>query len=187
MHVWVKSSDTDNILNVIWNLLLFTTLSIYQITHEFTLGFYWGSWYSIFSFMCMFCRSLFVLLFIFFRPLCCLFFFHIRILTIPLLSSNSYWTVIMSNYHIWKWKLCLNEEYTTNFPHTLLDPSKTRMCWMIVWLWSICWQFDRFIFVNKLWYLKIMKQVYCVQMESEYTIKYYDGYHKILSFRTWNA
>ena len=28
---------------------------------EFTTGFYWGSCYSIFSFMCMFCRSLFVL------------------------------------------------------------------------------------------------------------------------------
>ena len=30
--------------------------------------------YSIFSFMCMFCRSLFVLLYCFFWPLCCLFF-----------------------------------------------------------------------------------------------------------------
>ena len=30
--------------------------------HEFIPGFYWGSCYSIFSFMCMFCRSLFVLL-----------------------------------------------------------------------------------------------------------------------------
>ena len=31
-------------------------------TPEFTPGFVWGSCYSIFSFMCMFCRSLFVLL-----------------------------------------------------------------------------------------------------------------------------
>ena len=38
------------------------------------------SCYSIFSFMCMFCRSLFVLLYFFFWPLCCLFFFDIRIL-----------------------------------------------------------------------------------------------------------
>ena len=30
--------------------------------HEFTPGFKWGSCYSIFSFMCMFCRSLFFLL-----------------------------------------------------------------------------------------------------------------------------
>ena len=34
--------------------------------------------YSIFSFMCMFCRSLFVLLYFFFWPLCCLFFFDIQ-------------------------------------------------------------------------------------------------------------
>jgi hypothetical protein len=37
------------------------------------IGFQWGSCYSIFSFMCMFCRSLFVLLYFFFWPLCCLF------------------------------------------------------------------------------------------------------------------
>ena len=40
---------------------------------EFTPSFQWGSCYSIISFMCMFCRSLFVLLY-FFLPLCCLFF-----------------------------------------------------------------------------------------------------------------
>ena len=38
------------------------------------------SCYSVFSFMCKFCRSLFVLLSYFFWPLCCLFFFDIRIL-----------------------------------------------------------------------------------------------------------
>ena len=43
----------------------------------------WGSCYSIFSFMCMFCRLLFVLLYFFFWPLCCLFFFDIRILIAP--------------------------------------------------------------------------------------------------------
>ena len=45
--------------------------------------------YSIFSFICMFCRSLFVLLYFFFWPLCCLFFFDIRILVAHLVSSNS--------------------------------------------------------------------------------------------------
>ena len=45
--------------------------------------------YSIFSFICMFSRSLFVLLYFFFWPLCCLFFFDIRILIDPLVSSNS--------------------------------------------------------------------------------------------------
>ena len=42
--------------------------------------------------MCMFCRSLFVLLFIFFWPLCCLFFFDQRILITPLVSSSSSFT-----------------------------------------------------------------------------------------------
>jgi hypothetical protein len=42
---------------------------------------------SIFSFICMFCWSLFVLLYFFFWPLCCLFFFVIRILITPLVSS----------------------------------------------------------------------------------------------------
>ena len=37
----------------------------------------------------MFCRSLFVLLYVFFWPLCCLFFFDIRILIAPLVYSNS--------------------------------------------------------------------------------------------------
>jgi hypothetical protein len=44
--------------------------------------------YSIFSFMCKFCRSLFVLLYFFFWSLYCLF-FDIRILITPLVSSNS--------------------------------------------------------------------------------------------------
>ena len=57
---------------------------------EFTPSFWWGSCYSIFSFICMFCRSLFVLLYFFFWPLCCLFFFDIRMLIAPLVSSNSY-------------------------------------------------------------------------------------------------
>ena len=39
--------------------------------------------------MNMFCRSLFVLLYFFFWPLFCLFFFDIRILNTPLVSSNS--------------------------------------------------------------------------------------------------
>ena len=56
---------------------------------EFTPGFLWGSCYSIFSFMCTFCRSLFVLMYFFFWPVCCLFFFEIRILITPLWSSNS--------------------------------------------------------------------------------------------------
>jgi hypothetical protein len=37
----------------------------------------------------MFCRTLFVVLYSFFWPLCCLFFFDIRFLIAPLVSSNS--------------------------------------------------------------------------------------------------
>ena len=42
------------------------------------------SCYSIFGFMCMVCIQLFVLLYFLFWPLCCLFFFDIRILITPL-------------------------------------------------------------------------------------------------------
>jgi hypothetical protein len=38
---------------------------------------------------CMLCRSLFVLLYFFFWPLCCLSFLDIRIMITPLVSSNS--------------------------------------------------------------------------------------------------
>ena len=55
---------------------------------EFIPGFQWGSCCSIFSSMCMFCRSLFVLWYFFFWPLCCLS-FDIRILITHLVSSNS--------------------------------------------------------------------------------------------------
>ena len=43
---------------------------------KFTPGFLWGQCYSILRFMCMFCRSLFVLLPFFFCPMCYLFFFY---------------------------------------------------------------------------------------------------------------
>ena len=42
--------------------------------------------------MCMFCRSLIVLLTFFFFPSCCLFLFDLRILITPLVSPNSSYT-----------------------------------------------------------------------------------------------
>ena len=42
-----------------------------------------------------FCRSLFVLLYFFFWSLCCLFFFDLRILITPLVSSNSSYLAIV--------------------------------------------------------------------------------------------
>ena len=52
---------------------------------EFTPIFLWGSFYSIFSFMCMFCIYLSFCTF----SLCCLFFFDLRILITPLISSRA--------------------------------------------------------------------------------------------------
>ena len=46
----------------------------------------------------MVCKSLFVLFYVSFCPLCCLFFFDIRILIAPLVSSNS--SSIMSIFQI---------------------------------------------------------------------------------------
>ena len=43
----------------------------------------------IFSLLCMLYRSLFHLLYFFFWPLCCLYFFDLRILITPFVSSNS--------------------------------------------------------------------------------------------------
>ena len=50
---------------------------------------------SIFSFMCMFCRSLLVFLYFFPWLLCCLFFFDLRILIIPLVPSNSSYELLL--------------------------------------------------------------------------------------------
>ena len=54
----------------------------------------WGSCYSIFRFICMFCRLLFVLLYFFFWPLCCLFFFDIRILITPLVIFKLFFLML---------------------------------------------------------------------------------------------
>ena len=56
---------------------------------QFTPDFQRGSCYWIFSFMCIFFRSLFVFLYFLFWLLCCLFFCDLRIMITPLISSNS--------------------------------------------------------------------------------------------------
>jgi hypothetical protein len=71
----------------------------------------------------MFCRSLFVLLYFFFLPLCCLFFFDIRILITPLVSSNSpsiRWTLFQlyydENISMWWWcPLCTIQNWNENY------------------------------------------------------------------------
>ena len=50
--------------------------------------------FKLFLFLCMFCRSLFVLLYFSFWPLCCLFFFDIRIMIAPLVSSSSSYSYV---------------------------------------------------------------------------------------------
>jgi hypothetical protein len=68
---------------------------------EFIPGFLWDSCYSNFSFICMFCRSLLVLLYFFFWPLCCLFFFDIQILITPLVSFGHCVVCFSSIYRFW--------------------------------------------------------------------------------------
>jgi hypothetical protein len=63
-------------------------------------GFQWGSCYSIFSFMCMFCRSLFVLLSFFLWSLLFVFLRFMDSDYLPLVSSSSSCT---SNKRNWRW------------------------------------------------------------------------------------
>ena len=65
-----------------------------QIINIFHIGAYIQNWKCILScpWLCgmhIICRSLFVHLSFFFRPLCCLSIFHLRFLITPLVSSNS--------------------------------------------------------------------------------------------------
>ena len=54
------------------------------------------------SFMCMFCRSFFVLFYFFFWPLCCLFFFDMRILV----TSLWYLQTLLVLLSFFFWPLC---------------------------------------------------------------------------------
>ena len=73
--------------------------------------------YSIFSFMCMFCRSLFVLLYFFFWPQCCLYFFDIRILVTPLISSNSSYCLVL--YYVFPAQYAFTHVMYEHFLHNL--------------------------------------------------------------------
>ena len=67
---------------------------------------------SIFSCMCMLCRLLFVLLsfYFYFWPLCCLSFIDLRILFVPLVSSNSSCTsVSIGEYFTLTFGFVINE------------------------------------------------------------------------------
>ena len=81
----------------------------------------------------MFCRSLFVLLYFFFWPLCCLFFIDIKILITPLVSSNSSKHIIyfpplfcfVSRACLYVWRRC--SRFVRLFNDWLTG------CWLFVW------------------------------------------------------
>jgi hypothetical protein len=79
LDIDLESFSAFILICLVVNILDFTFLILFSFGCEL-----------YFSFICMFCRSLFVLLYFFYWPLCCLFFFDIRILIAPLASSNSF-------------------------------------------------------------------------------------------------
>ena len=100
--------NTDRSIPHSWLITRFVTRLTRQVctaypsgATEFTPDFWWDSCYLIFSLMCMFCRSLFVLLSFFFWPLWCLSLFDLRILINPLVSSNSSYIVL--TIYFWYW------------------------------------------------------------------------------------
>ena len=88
--------------------------------------------------MCMFGRSLFVLLYFFFWPLYCLGFFDLWILIAPLVSSNSsYRKWILTQIHTWS----STPKDVDASGHDNGNPSETRTkikSWNIVLLLLFC-------------------------------------------------
>ena len=99
-------------------------------------SFLWGLCYSIFSFMCMLCISLFVFLYFFLWPLCCLFFFDIRILITPLESSNfsfnknKLWTALL--LHLVAPTYFILSDIPTGKPITMVAPNQLN--WEILFI-----------------------------------------------------
>jgi len=100
--------------------------------------------------MCMFCRSLFILLYLFFWPLCCLFFFDIWILITPLVSSNSSYHLRVCRVHLAK-----GENQTSNVSvdrdwlYIYLCPHQAISVTMVSVLTNIyIWSLQKKILVN---------------------------------------
>ena len=115
---------------------------------EFTPGFEWGSCYSIFSFICIICRSMFVLLYVFFSHcvVCCLRFtdsdYPIGIFKLFLPFNAGKWiTFIQSSTKI-----------TCVFP---IICSKFYCC-----EFSIYYKHDALILFIRFNYLQIMRKLY---------------------------
>ena len=104
--------------------ILYIILSVYKSTVEVHPGFYWGSCYSISSFMCMFCRSLFVLLYLFLLAIV------LSVLLrytdsddLPLVSSNSSWNTNHNN------KLSSIQRTLILYLHTVRSPVMMPNFW----------------------------------------------------------
>ena len=91
------------------------------------------------------CRSLFVLLYFFFWPLCCLLFFDIRILITPLVSSNSSLNTIrnlpMHGMSSWITIVILDNKLTLWFDDTdQLHKNNYNLNWGFHFLYTLVWK-----------------------------------------------
>ena len=140
--------NSDNFVHFIWRIfsgfvdrltrrmpLVEQELLTLPRASGFTPCIQWCSRYSIFSFIRMFCRLLFVLFYFFFWPLCCLFLFDIRILITPLVSSNSSsaslecivsWYTVFYLY-IDSQQLCGRLYYIVLYRYSIFDSLNERM------------------------------------------------------------
>jgi hypothetical protein len=108
----------------------------------------------------MFCRSLFVLLYFFFWPLCCLSFFDIRILITPLVSSNSSYSPadkttgsFKENQYEDRWSLSKSDKYASYYIETKFDVSAIFLAYIINILFTVIYtgfvyEFDVLIFAS---------------------------------------
>jgi hypothetical protein len=109
----------------------------------FAPGFWWGPCYSIFCFICIFCRSLFVFLYFFFCPLCCLFFLDIQILIASL----------------WYLQTLLNAWYLVFF----LVVCRSLFVLSSFFFWPLCCLFYfAYDFWLPLWCLQTFRNVKCI-------------------------
>ena len=111
------------------------------LVEQFTPDFQWGSCYSIFSFMCMFCRSLFVILFFFFWPLCCLSFFDLRILITSLWYLQTLLTICGEHFiaqcDIASFAMCTIYGYCYSSTFSLTFAlCEIKTCYVTYHLWS---------------------------------------------------
>jgi hypothetical protein len=115
--------------------------------------------------MCMFCRSLFVLLYLFFWPLCCLFFFDIRILI-------TLWYILAIVLSV-LFRHTDSDYSLVSFGHCVFCSSSTYGFWLLFGIfWPLCCMFffDVRILIT-LWYLlAIVLSVLLRHTNSDYSL-----------------